>query len=520
MLILDPEQMQAVDSRTIESGYPALLLMEAAGKSIADLIKKINTEKIDFSNKKTVIFCGKGNNGGDGFVTARFLDMYGFQVEVYLMGKHQDLQDINLTNYQLCRMRDISVKEVSELKEQQKEIIKKIKEADFVVEALLGTGLKGKVRGDMALLIDLINNRSAESHLIAADIPAGISGKTGQILGKAIRADYTATMAFLKTGLCLYPGKEYAGEIKRMDIGIPDNIITKKNYNKFMLNKKEAAALLPPRPVTGHKGTFGKICVLGGSQGMTGAPYLTGFSALKSGTGLVKIAVPRSVQPVIASYGKELMTVALEDDRQGISEKALPVIENLIKESDLIAAGPGLGRGENTRKIINFLLKSEIPLVLDADALNVINDLKILKNREHDTVLTPHPGEMAHLLNEDIKYIQNNRIQITSEFAQKYGLYLVLKGAVTTIGLPDGSLYINPTGNQGLATAGSGDVLTGIIAGLMAQGNDTWKAAVLGPYLHGMAGDIAVEKVSSYSLVAGDIIKNLQEVYNKLIALK
>ncbi|MFW6278962.1 MAG: NAD(P)H-hydrate dehydratase [Bacillota bacterium] len=504
MVILTPEQMQKMDKLTIDSGFPEILLMEEAGRSTAEFI----LSKTDFSCQ-AVIFCGTGNNGGDGLVVARFLDMNNVDVQVIISGDPEKFSEVSYKNYEACRLRQIEVRQFAELS--QKEKIDLVTENDIIVDALLGTGIQGQVRGQIAKIIALIKEYKLKTtKVFSVDIPSGISGKTGQIMGQALCADYTVVMAFLKTGLVLYPGRKYAGETKIVDIGIPDQVKEEAEHNYYYLNNEKAARMLPSRPENGHKGTFGKLAVVGGTLGMSGAPYLAGRAALKMGAGLVKVAVPDNIQPIVASYAPEIMTVALSSNDRGIKIEALSQIKKLAKESDVLALGPGLGQGPDKTEIINSLLQEvEVPLVLDADALNVLAPKKVLKQRRAGTVLTPHPGEMARLMEKEISTIQKNRLQYTQEFAVKYGIYLVLKGATTTIGLPNGDVYFNLTGNQGLATGGSGDVLTGIIASLIAQGLDLSQAVVLGPYIHGRAGDLGAKQKTARGLTAGDLTEYL-----------
>lgn len=530
MIILKPDEMREMDVRTIEDGMPEILLMEAAGRGVAVfVVKEILRGELNSSlpsrsasyieaearkNSEILIFAGKGNNGGDGLVAGRFLDMWGYNVGIILLSQSQYLQGVNLTNYKLCKNRGIEICEIKDLEEE--EIADYIDKANLVIDAMLGTGLKGDVRGRIASVIDLINDNSS-TPVLAVDIPSGLDGESGDLHGRAVKADFTATMAFNKLGLCIYPGRNYAGKVEVIDIGMPEKSSNKVDYNIFMLSKKEAASLLPRRSLTAHKGTFGKVGIVGGSPGMIGAPVLTGISALKTGTGLVKIAVPDGIKQNINS-NLELMISGLKDDKLGIIEAALPQIKKLKEKSDLMALGPGLGKSQAIEQIIHEILsKFEIPLVLDADGINAISDLNLLSKYKASLILTPHPGEMARLIDCEIKEVQNNRINIVRNFVDQYNVCLILKGAATIIGLPDGKIYINPTGNEGMATAGSGDVLTGIISSLLAQGLKVENAAILGPFLHGMAGDMAKKEVGSHGLIAGDIIDFIPRIIKDLL---
>ena len=489
--------MKEMDRETINSGFPALLLMDTAGRGVANVAR----EYLD-TGDSVVVFCGKGNNGGDGFVAARFLDIWGYNVDIILVGKKNELSGNPQKNYHICNLRDINVREYENLnKEETKEYIKK---SSLVIDALLGTGLKGNVRGDYVDIIELINSYSQQ--VLAVDIPSGLDGEKGKVLGTAVKANTTVTMAFSKVGLCIYPGINYTGKVEIVNLGMPDCCINKVNYNHYMLTDKEAGELLPKRPANGHKGNFGKIGVIGGSPGMAGAPVLTGISALRVGCGLVKLAVPEEIQQIAHAHYPELLTTKFTDN----SEFDLDEINGLINFSDVLAVGPGLGSSDNVRMLIKELLSSfKLPVVLDADGLNAINNLQLLSKYKGDLILTPHPGEMARLVGKSIEEVNTNRIDIARNFACEYQVYLILKGAATVIALPDGDIYINPTGNEGMATAGSGDVLTGILAGLLGQGLNAKNASILAPYLHGLTADFIDQDKSTGSLVASDLVNNI-----------
>lgn len=504
MIVLRPDEMKKMDVETIDNGFPGLLLMDTAGRGVADYARQYLED-----GDEVLIFCGKGHNGGDGFVSARFLDMWGYNVNIILLANKNDLTGEPQTNFRICQLRDINIMQYDNLK--QERIIEYLRKSGLVIDALLGTGLKGNVRGNYITVINLINNYSEQ--VLAVDIPSGLDGEKGVVLGTAVKADITVTMAFAKLGLCVYPGINYRGKLEIVDLGMPDCCINKVDYNNYMLTDREAGELLPARPVTGHKGSFGKIGVVGGSCGMPGAPVLTGISALRTGCGLVKLAVPESIQEIIHSHHQELLSTALPSDIDSILTK----IDDLISFSDVLAAGPGLGRSDLVCNLIKELLSTyKLPLVLDADGLNAVKDLRLLAEYRGDLVLTPHPGEMACLIDKSIEEINENRIDIARNFACKYNVYLILKGADTVIALPGGEVYINPTGNPGLATAGSGDVLTGIIVGLLGQGLAVKEASIMAPYLHGLTADLIVRDNNSRSLIASDLVDEINSAYNYL----
>ncbi len=512
MIILTPEEMRKMDKQSIKDAYPELLLMEMAGRGIAEIINDKNFK--DVSNIS--IFCGKGNNGGDGFTAARFLDMWGYNVEIIFTANADDLSEVSYTNYSIAKLRNITINNIENL--EKSEAKKMIENSDLLIDALLGTGITGKVRGVYSKLIDFINQREdKETMVLSVDVPSGVDALSGEIHGQAIKANLTATMAYYKTGLMLYPGREYCGEIKVVDLGMVDSSLKKVGYNHYLLDEENAADLLPDRKLQGHKGTFGKVLVIGGSKGMSGAPNLVAESVLKTGAGLVKVAVPDFFANQGINFKKEIITEFLPSQAETLSLKAYDNIKEIKDNADILAVGPGLSQSKDIEKLIEkILLNIKKPIVLDADGINAINDLELLYNREAPLILTPHPGEMSRLIDKSIKEIKKNKLDIARNFASKYGVFLVLKGATTVIALPDGDIYLNPNGNNGMATAGSGDVLTGIIAGLMAQGLTTKEAAVLGPYLHGKSGDKARETLTSYSLLASDIINYLAKTFKEL----
>ncbi|MFO7814691.1 MAG: NAD(P)H-hydrate dehydratase [Halanaerobiales bacterium] len=499
MIVLTPEEMAELDQKTIENGFPSLLLMETAGRGIAEVIK----EKYG-RNEKILILAGSGNNGGDGLVVARLLDIWNYNVKIIIVGEKEKLNSDPLKNYKTCKLRDIELQFFNSHNE-FKELKETISNSDVIVDSLLGTGLSGDLREPFLNIVSLINN--SEKEVVAVDIPTGIDGGTGKVMGKAVKAETTVTMAFSKVGHYIYPGYRHTGELVTVDLGIPAKYVDKDKYNHHNLTLKEAEELLPKRPQNGHKGTFGKVLVVGGSFGYEGAPALTGESALKMGTGLVKLLVPEKINNTVSSYCKELTSGYLSINK----------VEEEIDKFDVIALGPGLGVGKKQEKIVSYILNnSSVPVVVDADGLNNLS-LKELKRANCEVVLTPHPGEFSRLIDKSIKEIQVNRVKYIREFAKKYDTNILLKGANTLIADKTGEIYINITGNDGLATAGSGDVLTGIISSLSGQQLSLYKSAVLGAFMHGLAGDIGTQEVGSYSLLAGNITENIPPAISKII---
>jgi len=511
VIVLRPDEMKRVDQLAIKRGFPEFLLMETAGRGVA--LKAVELMKKN-RGKNVLVFAGKGNNGGDGLVAARYLHNYGFAVHVFTFGPEKEFKGSSLKNYHLCCLKGIEIEEIN-IEESDLQMI--IGFSDLIIDAILGTGLSGPAREPAATIINMINNTS--KMVLAVDLPSGINGETGKVPGNAILADYTVTMAYPKTGLLLYPGRKYSGEIEVVDLGVPDDYAFEVNPGHFSLSREEAAALLPVRQPDGHKGTFGKVAVIGGSPGMSGAPGLTGMAALRTGAGLVKAGVPAEIEPAVSYFSPELISLILPElNTENHTKYDNKVLDKLMEESDVLAIGPGLGRAEGVKDPVSRVVRDfKGPLIIDADGLNAIDKLHIFKEREEVSIITPHPGEMARLLGMSIEEVQENRIENARSLAISYGIHVVLKGASTVIALPGGNIYINLTGNEGMATAGSGDVLTGVLAGLLAQGLKAEEAAVLGPYLHGLAGDLACEEKGSFSLIAGDLISFLDNAFQKVL---
>lgn len=525
MNILTPEMMSKCDQETIKAGYPEILLMEAAAYGTADFAAEIIKEEILKTAKlnqkernkfKIIILVGKGNNGGDGLAAARILKNWGYQPEIILNTDHVKLSGINKKNFELALLNEINYYEFENL--ERKDFLRLLEKSDLIIDSLLGTGIKGELRGNSKKMISLINQDLAEQPLtLAVDIPSGINGEDGSTAGMALKADYTATMAAYKRGLLLYPGRDYTGRVKVINIGISSETIKNNGDNLKVFNKEEALKLLPERINDGHKGSFGKVALLAGSKGMTGAPLLSAEAALRTGSGLVYLLTGEEIEPVTTSQLKELLGIALPSEDGVIKADALAQIIDFSKKVDLLAAGPGLTAAPAVAEVMKGILKSlKLPLVLDADALNSIDDLNYFRNYQGEILLTPHPGEMSRLIDKSIEEINNNRIETAREFAAEHQVNIILKGAATVTAAPDGRAYINSSGCNGMATAGSGDVLTGITASLIGQGMDIFEAAALGVYVHGRAGEYAAEKMSNYALTAGDIISNLAEVWKNL----
>jgi hydroxyethylthiazole kinase-like uncharacterized protein yjeF len=507
MKVVTPKQMNKIDSLAINSmGIPGIVLMENAALRV---VEEVCSYLGRVSCKKVFVFAGKGNNGGDAFAVARHLFNKGAKVYTYTVADKKDIAGDALTNLKILENLGVEVWELTNLL-QLENLKSELSTADLVIDGIFGTGLKGKIEGLQAAVIKAIN--LSGKPVISIDIPSGINGETSEVLGCCIKALKTVTFALPKIGLILHPGCEFAGELITADIGIPHKVIDSLNIKTKVILRSFVSSLIPVRHCESNKGDYGRVLIVTGSAGMTGAGCLSAGAALRTGAGLVYLAVPASLSHIYSTSLKESMTVSLEDQGTGfLNRKSIkPLLANM-KRKDVIAIGPGLSVNKNIIEIVDAVIKnSEVPVVMDADALNAVaRDTSVLKQRKTQIVVTPHPGEMARLTGMSIEDVQSNRLETAKEFAAQYGVITVLKGAKTIIADPDGTVYINPSGNPGMATAGAGDVLTGIISGFIGQGVKPFEAAVAGVYLHGMAGDRAAEQKGQHGLIAGDIIEEL-----------
>ena len=512
MKIVTSQEIKEIDKKAIEEyGIPGLILMENAGLKIFQNIKNIYP---DLKAKKIVIFAGSGNNGGDGLVVARHLYNYGVAIKVLIFSLAQIKGEAKI-NWEIINKLGVDWKEIEAV--EIEEIEKEIRTADLIIDAILGTGLKGAVSGLRAKIIDLINSFNKE--VIAVDVPSGLDSDTGRIAGPCIRATYTVTLGLPKIGLMFYPGASYAGKVIVEDIGFPKNLLESERLHLNLVDKETVKALLPERLIYGHKGSFGKVLLLAGSRGMTGAASLASQAALRSGAGLVFLGIPQSLNPIMEVKLTEVITLPLPETKaQTLSEEAEEEIFRSINNFSVVGIGPGISRQLETQKLVRKIIeKSPLPLVVDADALYALKeDPALFKKTNSPVVITPHPGELATLINQDIKYVLDNQLEISQEVASNLGLVVVLKGARTIIADNKGETYINIGDNSGMATGGSGDVLTGIICGLIAQGADVFSAAIIGAYVHSLAGNLAREIKGERGMIAGDILSQVPQAFLSL----
>jgi NAD(P)H-hydrate epimerase len=512
MHVVTPQQMREVDARAIKKyKVPGLTLMEKAGRALAE-----QAEAMLGDQRSVCVICGKGNNGGDGFAAARMLAENGFQTSVFLLGRINDVKGDALTNAKKLGKSGLKVREIvsaaglTSLK-------KDLAGSHLVIDAIFGTGFRGPVEKNIAPAIDLIN--ASGRPVLSADIPSGVDGESGQAAGPAVRASVTVTMGLLKTGLLFHPGKELAGRVMLADIGFPEKCIAEQRTDVQLAGHQTARNWLPDRKPDAHKGSCGTVLVLAGSAGMTGAAHLASLAAMRSGAGLAYLGIPESLNDILEAKLTEVITKPLPETRnRTLSLAALERILKLTGKADALVIGPGLSAHPETAELVQAVIKSvSIPAVVDADGLNALSAGPELLGCPARLVLTPHYGELARLMKVGIPQIKAEPLKYALEAAKKFNQMIVLKGAPTVTARPDGRAWINPTGNSGMATAGSGDVLAGLIGGLLAQGLAPERAAVLGAYLHGSAGDLAAEIKTKYCMLAGDILDALPEAYKKLM---
>ncbi len=514
MKIVTAHTMQELDRRAIEEyGIPGRELMELAGKGCTEHILAAYGTR---SSKKVVILAGKGNNGGDGYVIARYLLEKGWQVLVIVLAEQEAIHGDALTN--LVLLPD----EILSFCPGEGEITEKhaddLLQADLLVDALLGTGLRNDLQGVYLEAVELINRSPGK--VVAVDIPTGVHGTTGRILGTAVRANLTVTFAAAKLGHVLYPAADTVGRLVIVDIGIPPQLLNNATGYDF-LNEKLMAPLVKRRDRQAHKGHFGHCLIIAGSPGKTGAAALTANSAVRTGAGLVTLAIPESLNQILEVKTTEAMTLPLPDASTGhLTTHVLPVLERQLPGKQALAIGPGIDRRPAGVTVVHTLIETvSVPMVIDADGLNALSeDITVLhRKRSANIVLTPHPGEMSRLLGSSIPDVAAIRISVAQEFARTYGVYIILKGARTIVAAPNGMAAINGSGNPGMASGGMGDVLTGVIVSLLGQGYTTWNACRLGVFLHGLAGDMVAMEQGETGMTATDLIERIPLAFNRLL---
>jgi hydroxyethylthiazole kinase-like uncharacterized protein yjeF len=507
MKILTSAEMKDIDRKAIEElGIPGVVLMENAGLRI---VRALKARFPDVSGETVVVVAGKGNNGGDGFVVARHLFNSGARPEVILLASKDEVRGDAAINLAVALKMGIPVAEVRSAAEWKKVRVA-VFHASVVVDAIFGTGLVKPLDGLYAAAVGDINRSAAFK--LAVDIPSGLSSDTFEVIGPCVKADLTVTLAAPKVAHIFPPAADSVGELVVAPIGIPSVLFEDPGLRLELVEEATVRPFFLKRKKDTHKGSYGHVLVVAGSLGKSGAAALAGRAALRTGAGLVTVATAAGVLPSVARTMAELMTEPLpETPERTIAASALPRAVELLRGKNAVLVGPGLTTHPSTAEFVSgFLPKIKVPVVIDADGLNIVAArLDVLRRLAAPAVLTPHPGEFARLVGRTSEEVLRHRLELVPEFAAKHGLTVVLKGYRTLIAAPDGRVFVNPTGNPGMATGGTGDVLGGMIASELGQEKDILGAVLSAVYAHGLAGDIAAERLGEKSLVAGDIIRYL-----------
>jgi NAD(P)H-hydrate epimerase len=522
MKVVTAQEMRLLDKRTIEEyGIPGMVLMENAGLGV---LREMNLRYGDLTGKAVTVIAGKGNNGGDGFVIARHLYQRGGRVKTYLLGQKENVKGDARINLQIYIKIGGAFQELAgplNPGKNSQSLESDLKQSDLIVDAIFGTGLtntKSDPTGQMTSQVITWMNESGKP-IVAVDIPSGISSDTGEIIETGVKADLTVTFGLPKRGHYLYPGAGHRGVLRVVDIGIPHSLIAENPCFVKLLTSNEIKKSLPQRPANAHKGTFGHTLVIGGSVGKTGAAAMAAQAALRVGAGLVTLAIPSSLNAIMEQKLTEVMTVPLpETAAQTLSLTAEKAILDLVQDKSVVVLGPGLSVHPETQELVRKLLRTlRLPIVLDADGINALSGhTPLLTQTSSPVVLTPHPGEMGRLLGTTGQKVQIHRLETARSFAQSHQVWLILKGAHTILAEPEGNLFINPTGNAGMASGGTGDVLAGMLGGFISQGLDPLQASQVGVYLHGLAGDLAAGWIGTRGMIAGDLIECIPQAIQKI----
>lgn len=489
--VLCAEKMQMVDQQVVEHiGIPSLVLIERAALGVTGRLFQ------RYSCENCLIVVGVGNNGADGLAIARQLMEKGYEPKIYICGNLEKATSQFHIQYQILqKLGAVFLKKLE------------IDAYSVIVDAIFGVGLSREVQGAYKAVISFMNQ--LQCPIVSVDIPSGIDATTGRVLGEAVKADSTVTFGFLKTGLLLYPGASYAGNVILKGAGFHEQSLIRREEEAYIYERKDLKNLMPKRTAWSNKGTYGKLLVIAGGNELAGAAALASKGAFATGCGMVKLCTGKANRDSLIANIPELMIATWEQE-----EEAVVVIEKQLEWADAIVFGPGMGMSNMTRQILEFILqKAKVPVLLDADALNVLAQHKeLIRECQNSVIITPHIKEFSRLNGYSIEEIQQDLLGKAREFAKQYPVLCVVKDARTVVTKEGEIAYINVSGNNGMATAGSGDVLSGIIGGLLAQGVEPRKSATFGVYLHGLAGDYAKEAMGVYSMTARDIIKHLKDV--------
>lgn len=504
MRVVTSAQIGELDRRATEQfGIPVDRLMEAAGRRVAQAA----LEMLGASRGPVVVLVGRGNNGGDGLVAARHLAAQGIRVAAVLAAEEKAYTGTAARILEQAKEAGIQIRAAGT---GEVDLAGVLGSAGLVIDALFGTGFRGPARGTPATLIEAANASAVP--ILAVDVPSGLNADTGHPEGPAIRAAMTVTMGLPKVGLVLYPGADLAGAVAVADIGYPPELTNDPSLRTQIVTGEMVRLRIPPRLADSHKGIYGRTLVVAGSVGFTGAAVLAALGALRSGAGLVTVAVPRAVYPIVAAHVIEAMPAPLDDDQGALAPSAMHRVAELAERADAIAAGPGLSTAAGVRRVIEGLLGLHRPLVIDADGLNVLaGQPDVLRGATAPVVITPHPGELARLLGIPAQEIVADRLGHARQAARRTGTVVVLKSAATVVATADGDAYIVRRGNPGMATGGMGDVLTGAIASLIGQGLPPTEAAWTAAYLHGLAADILAEHRTMVGMLASEVAAYLPQ---------
>jgi NAD(P)H-hydrate epimerase len=512
MKLCTAAQMREIDRSAIqEYGMPSLLLMENAGRAVAARAVELLHAA---GGHRVVILCGKGNNGGDGFVAARHLHTRAVRVRCLLAGDPESLQGDAKANFELALKFGVPVRSFDAW---TAELDADLRQADLVIDALLGTGSQGEPRGAIAVAIRALG--TVHMPVLAVDIPSGMDADTGNLAQLHVRAQDTVTFGLPKTGLASYPGRAAAGRVTMAGISLPLPLLCQDTISVDWADQLLALPLWPERAATAHKGDAGRLFVLAGSAGMTGAATLTCLAALRAGAGLVTLGIPASLNSILEVKLTEAMTLPLpETESHGHAPESLDTVCEWAGKVDALALGPGFGRDPRSGELVRAVLReTQLPTVVDADGLYHVSPADE-RTFHSGCVLTPHPAEMARLLGTATADVQSNRLEVAKTAASRLGCVVVLKGAATVVAAPDGRAAINSSGSPALATGGTGDVLTGMVAACLARGLAPYEAAVAAVYLHGIAGEVTEERFGSPGAIAGDVVEAIPEALRRLHA--
>ncbi len=511
MKLVNSEQMRTIERRAAEVGIPTIVLMEHAGRAVAWVACELLRAR---GGGRVLVVCGKGNNGGDGLCAARHLQNAGIPVRVLLLARDQDLSQDAASNLRAARAAGIEVDNV--VGPADTALRAAMGGYQLLIDAIFGTGFRGPAVGIAARAIEAINE--SQIPVLSVDVPSGLEADTGRVEGLCVRASVTVTMGFPKLGMVVYPGAEFCGRIIVADLGIPRALVEEVGIRTELATAAQVRTYLPPRAPDTHKGTYGRVVLVGGSSWFSGAPRLMALGALRAGAGLVRLAVPESIYSAVAASVVEAMPLGLPDEEGVFRADSLEPLLDLVQEADVVGIGPGMTTRGDVPKIVGEVIRrSPRPVVLDADGINVLaGHPEVLREARAPVVITPHPGELARLLGVSTAEIQRGRIGAAQSAARITGAVTVLKGARTVVADPGGRLVVIPTGNPGMATGGMGDVLTGVIVALIGQGLGPFDAAWVGAYLHGAAGDLVAASVGDRGLLAREVADAVPTVIRRI----